>query len=367
MSIQEDSIDETASAPHVVPSGDTAPRAAEGLATHLSRHLPRRAQRPPLLAAELTSLHIAALPRTTARQRPQILAFAIEERLGAAIDTVAVFELPRAGPDRAALALVVDRGLVAGLAQSHLPEVLALPRPVEIDDWHVWRDGPRAVVRAGDGTGFAVQTAALPVLWRRAGRPALIALADGLGDLPHVTASPPPPDSAELAFRIYPPTADPARHAWRPARIAAGAVFVALGLHLAVAAADTFALGQRAEAARAEAQVALARVLPEIAVTDDTGPLLTRLAPRGTRPEGSDMLPMLSEVTSALLTTGAGVTMRRISWGNGQLQALILAPRLEDLQTVEGALEAAGFSVRAGAASAGEGGAESEMAIERAS
>ncbi len=359
VSIQEDSEISTAPGPHV-------PLPSVSLAAHLAPHLPRRTPPPPLLAAELTSLHLVDLPRASARQRPQLLAFAIEDGLGAPIDRVIVVELPRAGANGATLALAIDRMLVAALDAAHLPEVLALPRPAEAADWHVWRDGDRVLVRAGDGTGFAVAFAALPLLWHRAGRPALVALHGDLGALPHVTAPPPRPVPAELAFRLYPPAADPARHAWRPLRVAAGVAFGALAVHLGIAAADVVALGQRADAARAEAQAALGEVLPGVTVTADTGPVLARLAPQAAVVSGSDAVPMLAEVSAALLTTGTGITMRRAIWGDGRLQTLILAPRLEDLQTAEEALRAAGFTVRAGAASAGQGGAEAEMTIQRA-
>jgi len=47
------------------------------------------------------------------------------------------------------------------------------------------------------------------------------------------------------------------------------------------------------------------------------------------------------------------------------LVVLMQSPGLDDLQGIEQTLEASGFAVRSGAATAGDGGAEVEMRIAR--
>ena len=115
-------------------------------------------------------------------------------------------------PPGAQLALVVSQAALAAAASAAprnapiLPDFLALRRPEAPSGsavWAVWREGARTVVRRSDGTGFAVATDALPALWARAGRPALLSLGAALpSGLPatDLSAAPPDPDPLDLAF-----------------------------------------------------------------------------------------------------------------------------------------------------------------------
>ncbi len=358
---------------------------AEGVSGPLTQRCAEAAARlrrpaPWLLPSERVSALLVALPAASARQRAALLAFAVEDRVGAPIDSVAVAQAPLSGADRGlALALVAARDALAEAEAAApagatiLPDFLAIPRPQPSPSgpaWAVWRDGSRAVVRVSDGTGFAVATDALPLLWRRAGSPALTSFGAALpAALPAIDLSqnPPPPDPADLGFDFRQDRRAATDAVARPLVIAAGIAALGLVLHLGLAAVDAVALGRIAAAERATAQAALAPLLPGVSVDEDPSVILARLAPPAARQSRSDLLPMLSEISAVLIAGDATVGFRRLSWGaeDGTMSLQIQAGGLDDLQAVQRDLEASGFVVGSGAANAGDGGAEVEMRISR--
>lgn len=337
--------------------------------------LPRRRDAVPvLLASEHVGAFAVPLPRASARQRQAMLAYAIEDRVAAPLDTLQVVAGPSRGIAPLTLILVAARGVLATLPDAPggiLPDVLLVPRPDAAPGdsaWAILRDGDRAVVRLSDGTGFATSTDLLPMLWGRAGRPAATSLGDALP--PEITATdlsadPPAPDLADLVPVFTHPRRAGQTGALRPLIAAALVLGVGLGAHLGIAALDALALARIAEGERALADAAIAPMLPGVTIGPDTGPILARLAPAAPLVQGSDLLPVLAEVSAAL--TGTGVTFRRLAWGkdDGQVTALVQAAGLDGLQDAQQRLQAAGFTVRAGAASVGDGGAEVEMRIVR--
>jgi general secretion pathway protein L len=325
------------------------------------------------VAAELVGSFIVNVPKSNARQRQALITFAVEERIAAPLHAVQIVQAPLSNAKPGDhLALVLSNNIMAEIAQAdapHLPEYLLIPRPSSDTGpvWSVWKEGSRAVVRCYDGTGFAAEAAMLPLLWQRAGKPALRSLGEPLGDaLPaeDLSDAPPPPDPADAAFSFAQPRHDAARGfaAWKWAAVAVAA---ALMLHLGFIAFNAHALRQIAEAERRTAEQAIATVLPGMPLTREVGPILSRLTPtQAVAAEGS-FLPLLSAVSRTL--ADAPVGFRRMSWGKTEntLVVLVQSPGLEDLQGVERDLETAGFTVRSGAATAGNGGAEVEMRIGR--
>ncbi len=368
--------------PRPAPASGVAGPLAERVARATASRRGSSRAAPHLIPSELVTALVVELPRAPARRRAAMLAFAVEERVGVPIEAVAVAEArlddPEAPPG-AHLALVISHAALATAAASApgaaiLPDFLALRRPEAPPGgaaWAVWREGGRAVVRRSDGTGFAVATDALPVLWARAGRPALLSLGAALpAGLPatDLSASPPGPDPLDLAFSFQSAAgSEGARAALRPLATAAGLAGVALALHLALAGADAAALGRIAAAERAAAEAALAPVLPDVALGPDVEAVLARLAPTAPEARRSDFLPLLSEASAALAGTGEGVGFRRLGWGSedGTLSLLVQGATLDDLQAAEAALREAGLVVTSGAASAGDGGAEVEMRVAR--
>lgn len=340
---------------------------------------------PIVLPSELVTALIVDLPRTSARGRAALLAFAVEERVGVPIEGVVVAPAPLgdpAAPPTAHLALVVSREALAAAeagapgarGAAILPDFLGLPRPEARDGapvWSVWREGARAVVRRSDGTGFAAATDALGLLWARAGRPTLLSLGPALpAGLPaaDLSEAPPDPDPRDLAFSFRSAgRTEAAAAARRPLAAAAVIALAALALHLALAAVDAAALGRIVATERAAAESALGPVLPGVALGPDPAAILSRLAPTAPEERRSGFLPLLAEASAAMAATGRPVTLRGLAWGaeDGVLSLRAEAAELDDLQAVERALREAGLSVASGAASAGEGGAEVEMRVAR--
>ncbi|MBU2359557.1 MAG: hypothetical protein KKB02_11610 [Alphaproteobacteria bacterium] len=344
----------------------------EALQRRLTEVLREGVPRPFLLAAEQVGSTLIVLPRSSARQRAAMLTFAAEDRIAASVDRTRVAPGPVvASAGAPQLAFIVDRGVLDACpvaADRILPEYLLIARPAE--GWAVWRDADRCVVRAADGTGFAASAAMLPLLWTRAGQPAVASLGDPLPTgVASVPAIPAPPDPVELAYGLPRVRPGDAARTWRPVMVVAGVLALGLMAHLAVLAADVAALSRIADRAKVTAQAAMAGPLPGIAVTSDVGPILARLGPTVAAPQGSALLPLLSDVSLALSDAGAAASFRRLAWGaaENELVVLVQAADLDGLQAVERGLTERGFAVRPGAASAGDGGAEAEMRISRAS
>lgn len=339
-----------------------------------------RRSAPHVIPSELVTALVVELPKSSARQRAALLTFAVEERIGAPIESVVVTPArltDPSAPPGAQLALVMSQAALAAAASAAprnaaiLPDFLALRRPEAPSGsavWAVWREGARTVVRRSDGTGFAVATDALPALWARAGRPALLSLGAALPlglTATDLSAAPPDPDPLDLAFSFRAAGSE-ARATW-PLGVAAITAGVAIALHLGLAAVDALALGRIAAAERATAEAALALVLPGVELGPDPGPILAHLAPAVPAARQSDFLPLLAEVSAAITESGRSITFRRLSWAaeDGTLALLVQGTALDDLQTVEQALRDGGFGVTAGAANAGDGGAEVEMRVAR--
>ena len=344
-----------------------------------------RAGIPALLAAEQVSAFIIDLPKSSARQRAQLLTYAVEDRIGQPIETMVVAQahLAGAGPGQV-LACAISVGALESTAQTtqadaaptgHMPEFMLIRRPdtpPEGQAWAVWRDGVRAIVRVSDGTGFGVGIDMLPLLWRKAGRPALLSLGAALPSaLPatDVSMTPPDPDPADLAFRFFRArTAAQAAGLQRP--IIATAIIVVAGLvaHLGLTAVDTLALRRIALAAQDRAQTALDSVMPGVELGPDVAPILARLAPVAPQARQGAFLPLIAEVSDTLSAAQNSVSLQRLGWqaDDGTLRIVVGAAGLADLQSIEQSLQSRGFLVQSGAATAGDGGATVDMTISRA-
>ena len=353
----------------------TARAGSPALQARLAQVLGHRDQPLPfLLAAEQVGSHLIVLPPAKARQRAAMLAFAAEERIAAPLDATLVAPGPVvAGSGTPQLTFVVARRVIDACPQDAprvLPEFLLIPRPAT--GWAVWRDDDRSVVRAADGTGFAAATSVLPLMWDRAGRPEVLSYGAPLpAAIPHddLSSRVPPPDPVELAYGLPRVRPGDAARTWRPVILAGALLAAGLVAHLALLAVDVAALDRIAEADRQAAQAAIAGPLPGVTVTANVAPILQRLAPSVAAPAGSPALRLLADVSATLAATDATATLRRMAWASADdtLVVLVQAGGLEALQAIERGLTGAGFTVRSGAASAGDGGAEVELRISRGS
>ncbi len=326
-----------------------------------------------LIAAEHVGSHVVSVPKSTARQRHSMITFAVEDRIAAPIETVKVVEGP-ALEDGQTLAFVVEKSLFAqfdAVTTPLLPEFLMISRPDGLagQEWSVWKQGTRAVVRCSDGTGFAVSEAMLPLVWMQAGQPKLISLGDPLGnELPaqDMSATPPDPDPSDLAFsfaRLQRAGAGGFGY-WR---VAMATIAIAIVVQLGLAALNVVSLRKVAALERSKAQTAIAAQLPGVSLEGDVTPVLARLWPAPSGKSQGDFLPLLNDVAEVLSTDGLTVSFRRLAWGaqENALIVLVQSAGLGDLQSVQQTLETKGFVVRSGAANASDGGAEVEMRISR--
>lgn len=331
---------------------------------------------PVIVPGERVSLLAAALPIRGTRARRAALPFALEDRISGPLEEVHVALCRTQTNDNQVLAAVVDRALMVSAKTDNdravLPETFALTTPDKIDGalvWAIWSRQGRALVRCSDGTGFIVQTAMLPMIWTQASRPAVISYGDPLeGGVLAVSheATPPPPDARDMDVDLRQGDFKPASTDWvRYVRRAA--VIVAIGLvgHLGLSIADTVALTRIAERERATAQAALNAVLPGVQVTGQVELILSRLAPSAPALTGSSFLPLLDQVSLALLEASNPTTFSRLSFAANpaRLTLLLEVPTLDDLQEAERLLRGEGLRVETGAATASTGVAQAEFVV----
>jgi general secretion pathway protein L len=329
-----------------------------------------------IIPAEAVSLLIATVPVRGLKGKRAALPFAIEDRISASLEDVHVALCRTTRDSNAVLAAVIDTAWMrapdrAGDAQV-LPETFALPAPEPSPDgpvWAVWCADRRALVRVSDGTGFCVDAAMLPLLWRQAGKPACLHYGDPIA--PDIAAThrgdaPPPPDAVDLAVDLRQGLHAPASADWSTwlGRVAAVVCFGLL-LHLVIAAVDARALTRIAAREQAAAQAVVTPILPGVIIGADAGAILRRLAPPPPPPPGSAFLPLLTQVSQVFLAADLPVGFRRMTFADNpaRLNLLIEVATLEDLQQAERVLKARGLDVRSGAATASGGVAEAEFTI----
>ncbi|WP_439150291.1 type II secretion system protein GspL [Sulfitobacter sp.] len=332
---------------------------------------------PPLiLPGEKVSLMAAVLPVRGARAKRAALPFALEDRISAPLEDVHIALCRALDEPDLVVAAVVDRNIMQAAVDAGdsavVPEIFALPTPTSVDEkpvWAVWLSGARALVRVSDGTGFVVDVAMLPLIWAQAAKPLINSYGDVLSETIEVhsyDAHPPKPDPKDLAVDLRQgafahKATNWAGYAKRAAMIAAVG---AIG-HLGIMVADTVALTRIADRERAAVQAAIDTVLPGLIVTRDVEPILRRLAPPVSAPKGSAFLPILGNMSAALLEADTPISFRRLTFADNpaRLTMLVEVPGLDDLQQAERLLRAAGFGVTSGAATATAGVAEAEFVV----
>ncbi len=324
-----------------------------------------------VMPAERVTLLRVNLPIRGRHRRLQAVPFALEDRLAAPIETVHCALHP-AWTDSASLAAVIDRAKMSETSGPVIAETMAVPTPQAEEGqtaWAVWREGSRAVVRASDGTGFAAHSEILPLLWARAGRPAVTRLG---AELPEEMAAvdlsdvPPPPDAVDLRFDLRQGMfAVGGRHWPGTLKAAAGIVAAGLLLHLALAMLDRAALARVASVESAQAVARLESRLPGVPPDIGAAALTDRLAPRDVAAAGSTFLPLLTETAAAMIVDAPQTQVQRLTWDtqSGELMLDVTARTLEDLQSIERILIAADFPAQSGVATAGDGAARAEIRI----
>ena len=331
-----------------------------------------------LVPSELVLTLAVDLPLPGRRKRLDALPFAIEDALAEPIEAVHIALGAEIAPQRH-LAGVVSHDLMrawigqleaAGLGHAALvPDALALPVP-PAGCWSIDLTADRALVRADDGTGFAIPASQLEPAWRAAGQPGCVCRG---GVLPAgITRAEAATVDAPLAERLLTPALNlrqaayavpraPLDRMWRRLGIAVAAGLIA---HGAIAAADTMLLRNTAAKREAETRMLLAQAAPGAAIGDDLVATASDLLPSGSGAAGR-FFPVLARTSAALAPLSAQIGVRNLGWveAEGALTLDLEAADLATLQRVTTALDAAGLASESGAAAAGDSSAEGKIVV----
>ncbi|MEP9403260.1 type II secretion system protein GspL [Sphingomonas sp. VNH70] len=309
-----------------------------------------------LVPSEAVLLLIADLPLPSAAKRLAALPFAVEDRIADPLEAVHL-ALGQAVGDRRYLVAVVRHGVmaqwiaIAGAAgiggARFVPDSLALSAPVE--GWSVELTGARALVRAADGTGFALPAPMLVAAWEAAGRPPVQATGDPLPDAMAGQGSAFPP--APLAERVAAAPIDLRQglHARRrgPLPSVARKVAMILGLaalaHGVIAVADTLMLQRIAGRRQAALQQLVATTAPNVPTGgDDFATRVADLLPRAT---GTNrFVPLLSRVGQALTPIGPVLVVRSMNFEGNVLTIDAESPETGMADRIRAALTGAGIA-----------------------
>lgn len=295
-----------------------------------------------LVPTEQALLLAVDLPLSSRARRLEALPYAIEDRIADPLEAVHLAIGAEIAPKRYMVAVVrhevmaawVERAEAAGLGSAAMvPDALALPVPPE-GAWSVDLGASRAVVRAGDGTGFACAASMLMPAWQAAGRPPATAYGAPLPAemmLGEAALDPEP-----LARRLLVPPLDLRQGGYARRRAGSNvwrriAWIVAIGAaaHTGIALADTVMLTMLANRRAAETQQLLATAAPGVPVTGDLATTAANLLPAsGGVPQ--TFMPLLSRLSSALAPIG-GINARAVEFqGNALTMDVDGQPGLAD-------------------------------------
>jgi general secretion pathway protein L len=219
----------------------------------------------------------------------------------------------------------VDLADAGGLDQAAMvPDALALPQPRE-GEWAVDLGETRALVRAGDGGGFAIPAPLLGAAWETAGKPAALAYGTALPTemmLGRVALAPGP-----LATRLLSPALDLRQGRYAVRRAAASTFWRRLGwivaigaaAHTAIAFADTLMLRSIADRRAAETRTVASLAAPGADLSGDLKTTIPDLLPKGGTRAPDAFLPLLTRVSGALQPLGGSLSVRQVAFEGNTL------------------------------------------------
>lgn len=278
-----------------------------------------------LVPNEAVRLLAVDLPLPTRARRLAALPFAVEELIAEPIDSVHLALGIELSPKRYLVGVVrhdrmaewIARIEAEGLGHAALvPDALALPQPAA-GEWAVELGATRALVRAGDGTGFAIPAALLRTAWDAAGRPRTIAYGTALPA--DMTDSTDALALDPLARRLLAPALDLRQGIYAVRRTGAGfwrklATVAVLGLlaHVVIAALDTLALRNIANARVAETRELVATRAPGTALPEEglAGAVADLLPRPGAGGGANPFLGAATRLSAALTPLGADLSVR---------------------------------------------------------
>lgn len=305
-----------------------------------------------LVPSESVRLLAVDLPLASRAKRLEALPFAVEDLIADSIDAVHLALGAEIAPRRYLVGVVrhelieawVDRAADAGLAHAAMvPDALALPTP-GAGEWAVELTGNRALVRSGDGTGFAVNAALLRSAWEAAGRPPVwcygAAVPEGITVIGVAAAEP-------LGARLAPPALDlrQGRYARRRGSVTPGLwrrvgwiVGIAIVAHSLIAAADTVMMRVIADRREAEVRELAAVMLPGTQLGEDMDEAIVGLLKQPGAGAGGAFVPLANRVAAALVPVSGVVSVRGLRFEGGQLIVELDARQPGVLPQIEAAL-----------------------------
>lgn len=318
-----------------------------------------------LVPSESVLLLAVDLPLGTHAKRLAALPFAIEDRIADPIDTVHIALGSEIAPGRYLAAVVrharmrewVEIAEAAGLAHAAMvPDALALPVPDS--GWCAEAGDGRVLVRAADGTGFAVPAALAGQAWETAGRPRIWNTGPvPIGELPQ---EPRPAGGGGLAERLAKPAVDLRQGSY--ARRGGGGsnwlkrlgwiAAAGIAAHTVIAAADAVMLRVIAERRADDARAVVAQAAPGANLSGDLRTSIADMLPLPGAP-GSRFVPLVTRTSNALAPLSSAVTARSMRFEGNALVMEIepgepgLAGRVRD------AMRAAGVNAEVAAAQDG--------------
>lgn len=281
-----------------------------------------------LVPTEQVRLLAVDLPLASRAKRLEALPFAIEDQIAEPIESVHLALGAEIAPKRYLVGVVrhdvmagwVDAAEEAGLGHAAMvPDALALPRPAE-GEWAVELGADRAVVRAGDGTGFAVPPAMLQAVWQAADRPAARSYGAPLPAEMMAGGSAIAPEA--LSERLLAPALDLRQGRYARRRTALPNVWRRLGwivaigaaAHVVIATADTLMLRRIADRREADARAVIALAAPGANLGGDLAASVADLLPSGSSAPPDAFLPLLTRVSGALGPLSGALTVRAINY-----------------------------------------------------
>ncbi|MDT8757114.1 type II secretion system protein GspL [Sphingomonas psychrotolerans] len=281
-----------------------------------------------VVPTEQVRLLAVDLPLPSRARRLEALPFAVEELIAEPVESVHLALGDEVAPRRYLAGVVrhelmaawVEQAEEAGLGHAAMvPDALALPRPAE-GEWSVDLGPDRAVVRAGDGTGFAIPPAMLQAAWQVAGRPAARSYGAPLPD--EMLAGGSALGAAALSERLLAPALDLRQGRYARRRAALPNIWrrlgwiVALGAaaHIVIATADTLMLRSIADRREADTRALAAVAAPGANLGGDLAAGIADLLPTGSSAPPDAFLPLLTRVSGALGPLAGSITVRAINY-----------------------------------------------------
>lgn len=319
-----------------------------------------------LVPAEAVLLLGVDLPLPNRAKRLAALPFAIEDRIADPVDAVHLALGDPIGEKRYLVGVVRHAVMAdwlalaeaAGIADAaFLPDALALPQPVG-EGWCVDLNGDRALVRAADGTGFAVPRTMLVAAWEAAGRPAAQAIGEPLPDAMAGQGDSLPP--LPLAQRVTDAPIDLRQGAYARRRAAwpstARKVAMILGIaavaHTVIAVGDTMMLRAIADRRQEALQQLVVQTAPNVPTGGDD--FVTRVADLLPRPTGTNrFVPLLARVSGALAPIAPTIVVRTMTFEGNALIIDLDSPETGIADRLRAALSAGGVAAQVAPAPAG--------------